>query len=79
MQAQLTQQGSISVFIPKAHHRFILGKGAENLKSLERKTGAKISVPKINPDANAEDEPITITGAKEAMQGTVRKMTLKIS
>lgn len=65
---QLTQQGSISVFIPKAHHRFILGKAAATLKQLEAETGAKISVPKINPDASAEDQPITITGAKEAMQ-----------
>ena len=65
--AQMTQQGQISVFVPKEHHRFILGKGAETLKKLEQVTGAKISVPKINPDAKA-DEPITITGAKEAMQ-----------
>jgi len=64
--AQLTQQGSINVFIPKAHHRFILGKQAETLKALERETGAKISVPKISDEA--KEEPIVITGAKEAMQ-----------
>lgn len=66
--ATLTQQGSIDVFIPKGHHRFILGKGAETLKKIEAETGAKIQVPKINPDADAADEPINVMGSKEAMQ-----------
>ena len=73
--ATLTQQGSIDVFIPKGHHRFILGKGAETLKKIEAETGAKIQVPKINPDADAADEPINVMGSKEAMQAAkVRKL-----
>ena len=39
--ANLTQQGSIDVSIPKAHHRFVLGKGGEVLKKIQESTGAK--------------------------------------
>ena len=46
--AQMTQQGSISVFIPKDHHRFVLGKGAERLKEIEKATGAKIRAVLLN-------------------------------
>lgn len=69
--AQMTQQGSISVFIPKDHHRFVLGKGAERLKEIEKATGAKIRVPKSDEPA---ETPITITGAKEAMAACKAKI-----
>ena len=55
--------GSIDVDIPKEHHRFVLGKGAEVLKRIQDQTGAKISVPK----ADEKDGLIRVTGSKEAM------------
>ena len=42
--SNLTQQGSIDVSIPRAHHRFVLGKGGEKLKQIQEATGAKIQV-----------------------------------
>ena len=42
--ANLTQQGSIDVSIPRQHHRFVLGKGGEKLKAIQEATGAKIQV-----------------------------------
>ena len=58
-----TDLGSIDVDIPKEHHRFVLGKGAEVLKRIQDQTGAKISVPK----ADEKDGLIRVTGSKEAM------------
>lgn len=69
--ASLTQQGSLDVIIPKAHHRFILGRGAETLKKLEAETGAKISVPKTD---EPEGAPIKVTGAKDAMKAVKAKI-----
>jgi len=68
--ANLTQQGSIDVDIPKEHHRFVLGKGAEVLKRIQDQTGAKISVPK----ADEKDGLIRVTGSKEAMDAAKRKI-----
>lgn len=69
--ANMTQQGSIDVLIPKEHHRFILGKGAETLKKIEAETGTKIQVPKSD---EAEGAPIRITGAKDAMKACKAKI-----
>ncbi|CAG5097692.1 Oidioi.mRNA.OKI2018_I69.XSR.g15189.t1.cds [Oikopleura dioica] len=69
--ANMTQQGSIDVLIPKEHHRFILGKGAETLKKLEAETGTKITVPKAD---EAEGAPVRITGAKDAMKAAKAKI-----
>ena len=33
--ANLTAQGSIDVSIPRAHHRFVLGKGGDVLKKIQ--------------------------------------------
>ena len=60
--ANLTQRGEINVSIPKAHHRFIIGKGAEVLKKIEANTGAKITMPK------SDDASTNIS-----IQGIVRK------
>ena len=65
--------GSIDVDIPKEHHRFVLGKGAEVLKRIQDQTGAKISVPK----ADEKDGLIRVTGSKEAMDAAKVSFQIK--
>lgn len=48
--AELQQEASGSVTIPKEYHRFILGKGGKKLSELEANTGTKIYVPRQNDD-----------------------------
>lgn len=47
--------------IPNEHHKFILGKGGNNLKQLESETGTKINIPK-------NDDVVIITGIKEDVE-----------
>lgn len=63
-------QASISISIPKEHHRFILGKSGIKLKELEKTTATKISVPNV---ADSSDK-ITITGTKEGIEKAVHEI-----
>lgn len=63
-------QASMSISIPKEHHRFILGKNGNKLKDLEKTTATKISVPNI---ADSSDK-ITITGTKEGIEKAVHEI-----
>ncbi|XP_063232691.1 vigilin [Bacillus rossius redtenbacheri] len=60
-------QASVSIPIPKEHHRFILGKSGTKLKDLEKNTATKISVPSM---ADPSDK-ITVTGTKEGIEKAV--------
>ncbi|KFM62860.1 Vigilin, partial [Stegodyphus mimosarum] len=60
---ELQTQASISIPIPKEHHRFILGKSGKKLADLELSTATKITVPR--PEDNSDL--IKITGTKEGI------------
>lgn len=45
--------------IPSEHHKFILGKGGNNLKQLEANTGTRINIPKNVADL------VIVVGIKE--------------
>ena len=47
--------------IPSEHHKFILGKGGNNLKQLEANTGTRINISK-NADL------VTVVGIKEEVE-----------
>jgi len=61
---KLSQQGNQEVKIPKQFHRFILGKSGQKLREIEEKTGTKIRIP----GPQDENDMISITGSKDAMQ-----------
>jgi hypothetical protein len=63
-------QASMSISIPKEHHRFILGKSGIKLKDLEKVTATKIAVPNM---ADSSDT-ITITGTKEGIEKAVHEI-----
>jgi predicted PilT family ATPase len=63
-------QASMSISIPKEHHRFILGKSGTKLKELEKTTATKITVPNV---ADSSDK-ITITGTKEGIEKAVHEI-----
>jgi predicted PilT family ATPase len=63
-------QASVSIPIPKEHHRFILGKSGTKLKDLEKTTATKITVPNM---ADSSDK-ITITGTKEGIEKAVHEI-----
>ncbi|XP_066997687.1 vigilin [Anabrus simplex] len=63
-------QTSVSISIPKEHHRFILGKSGNKLKELEKNTATKISVPNVNDTSDK----ITITGTKEGIEKAVHEI-----
>jgi len=63
-------QASMSISIPKEHHRFILGKSGTKLKELEKTTATKITVPSV---ADSSDK-ITITGTKEGIEKAVHEI-----
>ena len=48
--------------IPSEHHKFILGKGGNNLKQLEANTGTRINIPKTAGDL------IIVVGIKEDVE-----------
>ncbi|XP_042900399.1 vigilin [Parasteatoda tepidariorum] len=60
---ELQTQASISIPIPKEHHRFVLGKSGKRLGELELSTATKISVPRPDDDSDL----IKITGTKEGI------------
>jgi polyribonucleotide nucleotidyltransferase len=63
-------QASTTISIPKEYHRFILGKGGNKLKELEKNTATKISIP---PPAETSDK-IVITGPKEGIEKAVHEI-----
>jgi predicted PilT family ATPase len=63
-------QASMTISIPKEHHRFILGKSGVKLKDLEKNTATKITVPNV---ADTSDK-ITITGTKEGIEKAVHEI-----
>jgi len=63
-------QASNTICIPKEYHRFILGKGGNKLKELEKTTATKISIP---PPADSSDK-IVITGTKEGIEKAVHEI-----
>ena len=48
--------------IPSEHHKFILGKGGNNLKQLEANTGTHITIPKNGTDM------VIVAGIKEDVE-----------
>jgi polyribonucleotide nucleotidyltransferase len=70
--SELQTQASLSVPIPKEHHRFILGKGGQKLSDLEQKTGTKIYMPRQN-DSSTD---IKIIGTKEAIDKALHEIQL---
>ena len=48
--------------IPPEHHKFILGKGGNNLKQLEANTGTHITIPKNGMGM------VTVVGIKEDVE-----------
>ena len=65
--------GTCSLSVPRENYRFILGKSGAKLQDLEKRTGAKITVPKIDSDPN---ETIQIKGAKESIEKAVHEIQL---
>lgn len=63
-------QASVTLNIPKEHHKYLLGKSGQKLKDLEKATGCKISVPSINESSDV----ITITGSKEGIEKAVHEI-----
>ena len=58
------QQGSVTIAIPKEHHRHLLGKGGAKLQEMEKTTATKITIPK--PGDNSDG--VTIQGNKEGIE-----------
>ena len=69
---QFQTQASMSVAIPKEHHRYILGRGGAKLQELENKTSTKISMPK----ANDQNDKITISGRKEDIEKAIHEIRI---
>lgn len=63
-------QADVILNIPKEHHRYLLGKGGQKLKDLEKITACKISVPNISDPSDA----IKITGSKEGIEKAVHEI-----
>ena len=70
--SELQTQASLSVPIPKEHHRFILGKNGQKLSDLEQKTGTKIYMPRQSDPSND----IKIIGTKEAIDKASHEIQL---
>lgn len=69
---QFQTQASVSIAVPKDHHRYILGRGGSKLQELEQKTSTKISMPK----ANDNSDKITISGPKEGIDKAVHEIRI---
>lgn len=67
---QFQTQASMSVAIPKEHHRYILGRGGAKLQELEQQTATKITMPK----ATEENDKITISGPKEGIDKAIHEI-----
>lgn len=60
----LPRQAHIDLKIPKEHHRYIIGREGQKLKTIELQTATKISVPRSS-DANLDV--IKIVGTREGV------------
>merc|ERR1719211_689130 len=69
---QFQTQASVSISVPKDHHKYILGRGGANLQLLEQKTSTKISLPK----ANETNDKITISGPKEGIDKAIHEIRI---
>ena len=69
---QFQTQASVSVSVPKDHHKYILGRGGANLQLLEQKTSTKISMPK----ANEQSDKISISGPKEGIDKAIHEIRI---
>merc|ERR1719412_81983 len=67
---QFQTQASMSVAIPKEHHRYILGRGGAKLQELEQQTATKITMPK----ATEQNDKITISGPKEGIDKAIHEI-----
>merc|ERR1719412_2365659 len=69
---QFQTQASMSIAIPKEHHRYILGRGGTKLQELEQKTATKITMPK----ATEQNDKITISGPKEGIDKAIHEIRI---
>lgn len=69
---QLQTQASITISIPKEHHRFILGPKGNRLKELELSTATKINIPRLEDN----DNNIKIIGTKEGLEKARHELQL---
>jgi len=67
---QFQTQASMSIAIPKEHHRYILGRGGAKLQELEQQTATKITMPK----ATEQNDKITISGPKEGIDKAIHEI-----
>lgn len=56
-------QAHVDLKIPKEHHRFIIGREGQKLKSIELQTATKISVPRTEENTSV----IKIVGTREGV------------
>ena len=56
-------QAHIDLKIPKEHHRFVIGREGQKLKTIELQTATKISVPRTEDNTNV----IRIVGTREGV------------
>ncbi|KAK7477919.1 hypothetical protein BaRGS_00030828, partial [Batillaria attramentaria] len=61
--SKLQTQASVTVKIPREHHRFILGKSGKKLQELELATATKIIIPRSEENADY----IKISGTKDGI------------
>lgn len=61
--SKLQTQASVTVKIPREHHRFILGKSGKKLQDLELNTATKISIPRSEENMDY----IKISGTKDGI------------
>ncbi|XP_065187615.1 vigilin-like [Sycon ciliatum] len=59
--AALQTQANLDMKIPRDHHKYILGKGGQKLKDLEKNTATRILIPRTEDTSDV----IKITGTKE--------------
>ncbi|XP_067881474.1 vigilin-like [Heterodontus francisci] len=64
MVSRLQIQSTLSVSIPKEHHRFVIGRSGERLHDVELRTATKISIPP--PDDPSSQ--IDISGTKDGIE-----------
>ena len=69
---QFQTQASMSLAVPKEHHRYILGRGGAKLQELEVKTSTKITMPK----ATEQNDKITISGPKEGIEKAIHEIRM---
>ena len=56
-------QAHVDLKIPKEHHRFVIGKEGQKLKTIELSTATKISIPRHDESSDI----IKISGTKEGI------------